>query len=157
QIVKVLGLEPFQVALRGPVVQLHGLGEGIREDMLVETLGNINSALVSHGVFVREALLGHIVAERQPFWLLEVSRPLSELTNEILDSVARRLHAEIDLRSVAYRTAYRGAAFKGPQVHFVPMGTFAAAFSASPQEFSQFDHTMPACAKKCWGWRGRVS
>jgi hypothetical protein len=146
-IVKVLNTEPLQVLAKGPVVRLNGLGEGLREDSLLEALANINSALTGQGVFVREALLGHHVAERQPMWVLELSRPLGELNEAVLDSVAKRIHAELDLRAAAYRTAYRGAVFKPPQVHFVPMGTFAAAFTSTP-EFSQFDHSPDAALCK---------
>lgn len=146
-LVKVLNLEPLQVLAKGPVVRLNGLGEGLREDALLEALANINSALVGQGVFVREALLGHNVQERQPVWVLEVSRPLAELNDAVLDSIAKRMHAELDLRAPYYRSAYRAAAFKPPKVHFVPMGTFAAAFTTTP-DFSQFDHSPDAALCK---------
>ncbi len=151
QVFRVLGL-PMQglggravlpVAARGPVVQLNGLNEGLREDSLLEALGNINAALAGQSVFVREALLGHVVAERLPFWVLEISRPLAEIDATTLQSIAKRLHAELDLRSPSYRNAYRGAALRPPQVHIVPMGTFAAAASNAPTH-SQFDHSADA-------------
>ena len=142
-IVKVLQTAPLQLMARGPVVQLHGLGENLREDALLEALGNINSAVSGHGVFIREALLGHVVAERQPMWLLEVSRPLAELPDGVLESIAKRLHSELELRSPGYREAFRKAAFRPAQVQFVPMGTFAAA-SSGGQTFGQFDHSPTA-------------
>lgn len=142
-VVRVMSVDPLQVIAKGPVVRLNGLGEGVREDSLLEALGNINSALGGQGVFIREALLGHHVADRQPIWVLEVSRPLNELQPAVMDSVAKRLHAELDLRAAGYRSAYRSAAFRPPRVHFVPMGTFAAAFTTTP-EFSQFDHSPDA-------------
>ena len=157
-VVRVMSVDPFQIVAKGPVVRLNGLGEGLREDALLEALGNINSALNGQGVFVREALLGHHVADRQPLWVLEVSRPLNELPPAVLESVAKRLHAELDLRAEGYRSAYRSAAFRPPRVHFVPMGTFAAAFSSSP-EFSQFDHSADASlCKKVLGaaWEAQV-
>ena len=142
-VVKVMNLNPLQIVAKGPVVRLNGLGEGLREDSLLEALSNINSALNGQGVFIREALLGHVVADRQPIWVLELSRPLGELNEAILESIAKRMHAELDLRAEAYRSSYRSAAFKPPQVHFVPMGTFAAAFTTTP-DFSQFDHSADA-------------
>jgi|GEM_PF-2142941 len=142
-VVKVVNTSPLQVVAKGPVVRLNGLGEGLREDSLLEALANINSALNGQGVFVREALLGHVKDDRQPMWVLELSRPLGELNEAILDSIAKRMHAELDLRAAGYRSAYRSAAFKPPQVHFVPMGTFAAAFTTTP-DFSQFDHSADA-------------
>lgn len=157
-VVKVVSVDPLQILAKGPVVRLNGLGEGLREDSLLEALANINSALTGQGVFIREALLGHNVAERQPMWVLEVSRPLGEVQDPVLDSIAKRLHAELDLRAAGYRTAYRGAAFKPPKVHFVPMGTFAAAFTTTP-EFSQFDHSPDAalCRKVlAAGWEMKV-
>ncbi|MBI1309278.1 MAG: hypothetical protein GC129_05470, partial [Proteobacteria bacterium] len=69
-VVKVVSLDPFQIVAKGPVGQLHGLNEGLREDMVVEAIGNINSALSGQGVFVREVLMGHLVAERAPVWVL---------------------------------------------------------------------------------------
>jgi hypothetical protein len=119
------------------------LGEGIREDSLLESLANINSALGGQGVFIREALMGHHISDRQPMWVLEVSRPLNELAGAVLDSIAKRLHAELDLRAAGYRSAYRSAAFRPPKIYFVPMGTFAAAFATTP-DFSQFDHSPDA-------------
>lgn len=143
QVVKVLQLDPLTVALRGPVVRLAGLGESFREDGVLEALANINMALVNHGVFVREALLGHNVGERAPIWLLEVSRPLGEVAPELLQSVAKRFHAEMDLRSETYRRKYKEAAIKPPRVHFVPMGSFAAA-QTMVAEFGHFDHSPDA-------------
>jgi hypothetical protein len=143
QVVKVMTTDPLQVIARGPVVQLNGLGEGLREDAILEAIGNINSALNGQGVFVREALFGHIMNERTPFWVVELSRPLSELPDAVLESIARRMHTELDLRSEKYRMAYRMAHFGPPQVHFVPMGSFAAAFTHAP-EFTQFDHSPDA-------------
>lgn len=143
QIVRVMNTEPLQIVAKGPVVKLNGLGEALREEALLESLSNINSALNGQGVFVRDALMGHVIADRQPFWVLEVSRPLAELPGPVMDSIAKRLHSELDLRSAGYRSAYRSAAFRPPQVHFVPMGTFAAAFTTSP-DFSQFDHSPEA-------------
>lgn len=142
-VVRVMSVDPLQVVAKGPVVRLNGLGEGVREDALLEALANINSALNGQGLFVREALLGHHIADRQPMWVLEVSRPLNELAPAVLESVAKRLHAELDLRAEGYRSSYRSAAFRPPQVFFVPMGTFAAAFASVP-EFSQFDHSPDA-------------
>ncbi|TKW61278.1 MAG: GH3 auxin-responsive promoter family protein [Blastochloris viridis] len=146
-IVRVMNTEPLQIVAKGPVVKLNGLGEALREEALLESLSNINSALNGQGVFVRDALMGHVIAERQPFWVLEVSRPLAELPGPVMDSIAKRLHSELDLRSAGYRSAYRAAAFRPPQVHFVPMGTFAAAFTTSP-DFSQFDHSPDAALCK---------
>lgn len=143
QAVKVMGLDPFQVVTKGPVVQLNGLGEGLREESVLDALANINSALAGHGVFVREGVMGHVMDTRQPFWVLEVSRPLSELADGVLESIAKRLHAELNMRCEKYRNSYRGGAFQAPLVHFVPMGTFAAAFTGTP-EFSQFDHSGDA-------------
>lgn len=141
--VRVVNVDPFQIVTKGPIVQLNGLGEGVREEAVLDALSNINSALAGHGVFVREALLGHIMDERLPFWVLEVSRPIAELQDGVLDSIAKRLHAELNMRCERYRNSYRGGAFKPPSVNFVPMGTFAAAFTSSP-EFSQFDHSLDA-------------
>lgn len=146
-IMKVMSTEPLQLIAKGPNVLLHGLNENLREDAVVEALGNINSALAGHGVFVRDALFGHVVADRQPVWVLEVSRPLAELNNGILESMAKRLHAELDLRCEPYRKSYRAAFFKAPKVSFVPMGTFAAAFT-TVQEFTQFDHSPDAAVCK---------
>ncbi len=150
QVVRVLGVPtptPYglmlPVAARGPAALLNGLGEALREDALLEALGNINTALQGHGLFVRDALLGHIVAERQPFWVMEISRPLAEVEASTLHSIAKRLHAELDLRSISYRNAYRGGALRMPKVHMVPMGTFAAATSG-PAEHTQFDHSADA-------------
>lgn len=142
-IMKVMSVDPLQLIAKGPVLKLNGLTENLREDAVVEALGNINSALAGHGVFIRDGLFGHIIADRQPVWVLEVSRPLAELNNGVLESIAKRLHAELDLRCEPYRKAYRAAAFKTPKVHFVPMGTFAAAFTSLP-EFTQFDHSADA-------------
>ena len=142
-VVRVMNTEPLQVVAKGPVVKLNGLGEGVREEALLEALANINSALNGQGVFIREALLGHVLSDRQPLWVLELSRPLAELPGAVLESISKRLHAELDLRSAGYRSAFRSAAFRPPQAHFVPMGTFAAAFATSP-DFSQFDHSVDA-------------
>lgn len=143
QVVKILGQEPLTVALRGPVVRLAGLGEAFREDGVIEALANINMALMSHGVFVRDALLGHKVDERTPVWLLEVSRPLAEVPNSLLESMAKRMHAEMDLRFETYRKESKNGGIKPPQVHFVPMGSFAAS-QVIQNEFSLFDHTPDA-------------
>ena len=142
-VVRVMSVDPLQIVAKGPVVRLNGLGEGIREDSLLEALANINSALGGQGVFIREALMGHHISDRQPTWVLELSRPLNELSSAVLDSIAKRLHAELDLRAAGYRSAYRSAAFRPPKVYFVPMGTFAAAFTTTP-DFSQFDHSPDA-------------
>ncbi len=142
-VVRVMSVDPLQIVAKGPVIRLNGLGEGVREDSLLEALANINSALAGQGVFVREALLGHYVSDRQPMWVLEVSRPLNELPPAVLDSIAKRLHAELDLRSAGYRSSFRSAAFRPPKIYFVPMGTFAAAFTSTP-DFSQFDHSADA-------------
>lgn len=142
-VVKVVGLNPLQIIAKGPVVQLNGLGEGLREDAILEALGNINSALNGQNVFVREALFGHKVAQRTPTWVIELSRPLAEIPDAVLESIARRLHTELDLRCEKYRISYRMAHFGPPQVHFVPMGTFAATFTHAP-DFTQFDHTPDA-------------
>ncbi|PZP39169.1 MAG: hypothetical protein DI585_04945 [Pseudomonas fluorescens] len=142
-VVRVLSTDPLQVIAKGPVVKLNGLGEALREDALLEAVSNINSALQGQGVFVREVLLGHNCPDRQPIWVLEVSRPLSELPAAVMDSIAKRLHAELDLRAAGYRSAFRSAAFRPAQVFFVPMGTFAAAFTTTP-DFSQFDHSPDA-------------
>lgn len=142
-VVRIMSVEPLQFIAKGPVVRLNGLGESLREDALLEALANINSALGGQGVFIREALLGHHVSERQPIWVLEVSRPLGELPPAVLDSIAKRLHAELDLRAAGYRSAFRSAAFHPAKIHFVPMGTFAAAFTSTP-DFSQFDHSADA-------------
>lgn len=142
-IVRVMSTDPLQFIAKGPVVRLNGLGESIREDALIEALGNINSALSGQGLFIREALLGHHVSERQPMWVLEVSRPLGELPPAVLDSVAKRLHAEMELRAAGYRSGFRSAAFRPAKIYFVPMGTFAAAFTSTP-DFSQFDHSVDA-------------
>ncbi len=131
------------VAMRGPIRQLNAMNEGLREDALLEALGNINAALAGQGLFIREALLGHLVAERQPLWVLEISRPLAEVDEGTLLSIARRLHTELELRSPTYRAAYRGAALKPPKVHIVPVGTFAAA-TTHACEHSQFDHSVDA-------------
>ncbi|MCP5404893.1 MAG: GH3 auxin-responsive promoter family protein [Pseudomonadaceae bacterium] len=143
QIVKVLQAEPLTVALKGPVVRLCGLGESFREDGVLEALANINMALVNHGVFVREALFGHNVAERTPQWLVEVSRPLGEVAPELLASVAKRLHAEMELRFEPYRAGCKGGQIRPPKVHVVPMGSFAAAQTMAP-EFGHFDHSADA-------------
>ncbi|MFZ2587514.1 MAG: GH3 auxin-responsive promoter family protein [Alphaproteobacteria bacterium] len=145
QIVKILAMEPdpMVVAMRGPVVRLCGMGENFREDGTLEALANINMALVSHGVFVREAMFGHHIAARTPMWLLEVSRPLGEVPQMLLESIAKRLHAEMDLRWEGYRKGFKEANIKPPQVHFVPMGSFAAA-QTMQGEFSHFDHSPDA-------------
>jgi hypothetical protein len=165
QLLRVLG-QPFTtpygamlpVAARGPAALLNGLNEALREDALLDALGNINTALQGHGLFVREALMGHIIAERQPVWVLEISRPLAEVETSTLHSIAKRLHAELDLRSISYRNAYRGGALRMPKVHMVPMGTFAAAASG-PVEHTQFDHSLDAaqCRKILAGaWESQV-
>jgi len=143
QVVRVMNVDPLQIIAKGSVIRLNGLGEGLREDSLLEALANINSALNGQGVFVREALLGHHISERQPTWVLEVSRPLGELPPAVMDSVAKRLHAELDQRAPAYRSAFRAASFRWPKVTFVPMGTFAAAFTGAPEQ-TQFDHSADA-------------
>ncbi len=143
QIVKVLNTDPLHVMAMGPLVQLNGLGEGLREDAVLQAIGNINGALQGHGVFIREALLGHVVAERQPFWVVEVSRPLAEIAPGVPESMVKRLHAELELRSTAYRNAFRASTLRPPKVHIVPMGTFSAT-SAHIDEFTQFDHSPDA-------------
>ncbi len=143
QIVKVLATEPLTITLRGPVTRLNGLGEAFREDGVLEALANINMALTSHGVFVRDAMLGHNVAERLPVWLLEISRPLPEVPQTLLESIAKRLHAEMDLRFATYRTQMKSAGLKPPQVHFVPMGSLSASQTMLP-ELSHFDHSPDA-------------
>lgn len=158
QIVKVLSATPLLVNLRGPVTRLCGLGEGFREDGVLEALANINMALISHGVFVREAMLGHNVAGRTPVWLLEVSRPLGEVAVPLLESIAKRLHAELELRWEGYRTKSKEAEIKPPQVHFVPMGSFAAA-QTMQGEFSHFDHSPDAAMiRKILGvaWQSKI-
>jgi hypothetical protein len=143
QVVRVLETNPLTVAARGPVVRLSGLGEAFREDGVMEALANINMALMAHGVFVRDALLGHRVAERTPVWLLELSRPLPEVPETLLDSIAKRMHAEMDLRFETYRTQMKSGNLKPPQVNFVPMGSFAASQTLQP-DFGHFDHSPDA-------------
>lgn len=158
QVAKVLANAPLTVALRGPIVRLNGLGEAFREDGVLEALANINMALVHHGVFVRDAFMGHKVAERVPVWLLEVSRPLPEVTDVLMDSIAKRLHAEMDLRFPTYRSQLRSAGVKPPQVHFVPMGSFAASQTLQA-DFGHFDHSQDAALIKrvlAVAWQSKI-
>ncbi|HEX2859653.1 MAG TPA: GH3 auxin-responsive promoter family protein [Alphaproteobacteria bacterium] len=143
QLIKVLQTDPMHVSCRGPAMRLDGLGEGIREDAVVEALANINMALGNHGVFVRDALLGHRVAERQPVWVLEISRPMGEVPQPVLESLARRLHGEMELRFESYRKVFRVGSVKPPQVHLVPLGSFAAA-QTGPVDSGLFDHSEDA-------------
>ncbi len=147
QLVKVLQTDPLHVSLRGPATRLDGLGEGIREDAVVEALANINMALSGHGVFIRDALLGHRVAERQPVWVLEISRPMNEVPKAVLESIAKRLHGEMELRFESYRRVYRQADMKPPKVYLVPLGSFAAAQTGpveTPTSGGLFDHSANA-------------
>lgn len=158
QVVKVLASAPLTVALRGPIVRLNGLGEAFREDGVLEALANINMALVQHGVFVRDAFFGHRVAERVPVWLLELSRPLPEVTPALMESIAKRLHSEMDLRFSNYRSQMRGGGLKPPQVHFVPMGSFAASQTLQA-DFGHFDHSPDgALIKRVLGvaWQSKM-
>ncbi len=147
QVVRVLGpMDPspdLKIAPRGQVVRLNGLAEGFREDGVLEALANINMALNGHGVFIRDALLGHHVAERQPMWVLEVSRPLAEVPQSLMESIAKRLHSELELRYEVYRANTRQGNIKPAVVHFVPIGTFAAATPQVP-DLSLFDHSTEA-------------
>ena len=143
QVVKVLQVSPLLVQAKGPLMQLNGLNEGIKEEGVVQAVSNINTALQGRGVFVRHALMGHHIAQRQPVWVVELSRPMSELPDSVLDSMAKRLHAEMDLRFDGYRKAIREAKMKLPVVHFVGMGSFAAAQLAW-SDMSRLDHTSDA-------------
>lgn len=138
QVFKILGLEPLRLAARGPVVKLNGLLENFREDGVVEALANINMALSGHGVFVRDALLGHHILDRQPKWVVEVSRPLPEVPQMLLESIAKRLQSELELRSESYRQNCQRLNIKMPILHVVPMGSFAAAALNMP-ELGHFD------------------
>jgi hypothetical protein len=150
QVVKVLQTEPLHIAAKGPTTKLNGLGEGFREDGVVESLANINMALSGHGVFIRDALFGHQVAERQPVWLLEISRPLGEMPKPLLESIAKRLYGEMELRFESYRTATRQTDLKPPEVHLVPIGSFAASHpgpvGALNNDGGLFDHSRDAAA-----------
>lgn len=147
QVVRILQREPFYVAMRGPLLRLCGLGEGFREDGVVEAIGNINMALSGHGVFIRELLMGHVMSDRRPVWLVELSRPLTEVGDVVMDSIAKRLHAEMDLRFEGYRNGVRNSNIRPPQVNLVPMGTFAAAQSGVA-EYGHFDHSPDATQVK---------
>lgn len=146
-LVKVLQVEPLKLAFKGPATRLHGMGENLREDGVVEAIANINTALQGHGVFVRDAMLGHILSERQPVWALELSRPLPELNDVLLDSIAKRLSGELELRFEGYRLGIRQSGLHMPQVHMLPMGSFAAASVGVP-EFTHFDHSADAAEVK---------
>jgi hypothetical protein len=64
-----------------------------------------------------------------------------------MESIAKRLHGEMELRFESYRRVYRQADMKPPQVHLVPLGSFAAA-QTGPVECGLFDHSDDAAAVK---------
>jgi hypothetical protein len=79
------------------------------------------------------------VAAKIPRWVLEVSRPLTDIPPRMLQSLADKLHTELELVSPAYHRAFKMGLTNKPEITFVPVGTFSNmpdSFEYTPFDFS---------------------
>lgn len=125
QVFRVMSLEPLTLKYRRHVFSLNGFGENVPEDVLTNLLVEINEALATYGFFVRDYMVGDHTHNRRALFILEVSRPLNEIKEDVYRAITSRLHGELINRVDSYRRTFQTAAIFPPEIIFVPMGTFA--------------------------------
>jgi hypothetical protein len=125
-VVRIVGTEPFEVSWRYELNLLNGFGEALSVTSLHRQVQEVNEAVGAQGLFVRNYMVGADISARQHHWVLELSRPVGELDNRVLATMAKRLHAELENSHEPYRQAFQQNALLRPKVSFVPMGTFAS-------------------------------
>lgn len=142
QLVFVKSLDPFRVSLVGSPKRLATLNEGLYEHDIATAIDGINTALTGQGVFIRNFLFGSQQSNRQPQWLLEVSRPVESINEELLEGIAGRLKSELSLKNQSLREMMQNPNVRAVDVVFVPMGTLAAV--AGDRRLPKLDHTIDA-------------
>jgi hypothetical protein len=125
-VVKIVGTEPFEVIWRYALNLLNGFGEAVSITYLNRQIHEMNEAVGAQGLFIRNYMVGADVSGRQHHWVLELSRPVGELDDRVLATMAKRLHTELEGNHEPYRLAFQHNALLRPKVSFVPMGTFAS-------------------------------
>lgn len=124
-VVKIVSKEPFRISYQCPVEKLNHFEEALTLTEFEKLLAEINEALAPKGVFIREYMIGDDVDKKQQHWILELSRPASEVNNKILQTIANRIHSELCLQNKSYYNVYKLGNFNLPKVTFVSMGTFS--------------------------------
>ncbi|MFZ2620540.1 MAG: GH3 auxin-responsive promoter family protein [Alphaproteobacteria bacterium] len=125
-VVKVAEVEPFRFVVMRNLESLNAFGEGVAVDVIARTVQNINDTMASHGMFVRDFMVGANVAKRYHRWVLELSRPVNTIDKTLLKAIAKRVLADMETNVPSYQHALRNGAFHLPEFSFVPVGTFSS-------------------------------
>jgi len=142
QLVFVKSLEPFRISFIGNPKRLATLNENLYEHDIATAIDGINTALTGQGVFIRSFLFASQQSNRQPQWVLEISRPVESINEELLQGIADRLKGELALKNTSLREMLQNPNVRAVDVIFVPMGTLAAI--AGERRLPKLDHTADA-------------
>jgi hypothetical protein len=123
-IVKVESVDPLYIRFMRENEVLNQFGERLSEDIIGPLLAEFNEAIAGYGFFVRDYMVADGMEERCPLWVMEISRPLSEVNPKVLKSLANRLHDELGKASRHYLRAFTHGGVFPPLITFVPVGTF---------------------------------
>lgn len=153
-VVRVESTVPLRVSYQHPVYALNDLGESLNLGEFEKLIAEINDALAGKGLFIREYMIGDSPEKKQQFWVMELSRAITDVDKKVLQSIANRLHTELCYYNKNYHMAYKLGQNELPLVYFVSMGTL----SNIPDrfQFSHIDKTpglamMRAVLGSAWG------
>jgi hypothetical protein len=138
-IVEIKSTSPLRIRYRYPNIWLNHFGECLNQEGIEMLIAEINDALVLEGFFIRDYLFGDDMNNGHPHWVLEISRPIQDIRDDVLKVVTNRLHMEMLLQNNEYRRIYKETEKEigTPHVTFVAMGTFSSLSAKSDR--SRFD------------------
>ena len=153
EIVQVVSQNPLRVMRHGRMERLNRFGEAIGVEMLDKLMGEVNEALSSYGFFIREFMMGDDTDAQRPLFVLEISRPVTDIDKNILQTVVNQVHTELELRNPNYRRVFQNSMSYSPEFTFVPMGTFSSmpdSFDQTYLDLSHDAHHVKSVIKKAW-------
>ena len=123
-VIQVMATDPMRIMRLRPAAGLNHFNEALHTNVFDRLLSEINDALATYGFFIRDYMLADNVPEKHPLYVLEVSKPLNDIPQDVLESLANKIHTELSLRNPAYQKAYQ-MPLQPPHIAFVAMGTFS--------------------------------
>lgn len=144
-IVEIKSTSPLRIRYRYPNIWLNHFGECLNQEDIEMLIAEINDALVLEGFFIRDYLFGDDMNAGHPHWVLEISKPVQDASDDVLKVVTNRLHMEMLLQNNEYRRMYKEVEKEIglPKVTFVAMGTFSSLSAKNSRSRFDTDPDLP--------------
>lgn len=154
-LMQVVTVNPLQLKYVGNSRRLNSFGENLSEGAIAEQVGLINDQINNqhNSLFVRDYMVGAKRISQRHMWVFEVSRPLSDISAELLSTIAHRLNTELENAHEMYRKAIRNGNMLPPLVYFVPLGTIQSvnyALCGQHIDYTQDAHIINQVIVKAW-------